>query len=140
MLKIEPGKFYRTRRGLRVEIKNSRGPDDYPFNGIMAYSNGQMEPTLYWAEDGHYGELGEHPHDLISEWQDEEPTGPVRTVTVTKKEIAYGKYSRVNVRPPSYEGNVSLELFGTQFSARELRDAAKVLNEIAEALEENARV
>lgn len=137
MLKPEPGKAYKTRHGERAVIYGRRGKKDFPLSGRLLLSTSD----LYWAEDGHYGELGDHPHDLISEWQDEKPTGPVRTVT--RKEIVPGVYGKVTVGDFGFGCSLSVKIGwdgggGAYLQAQELREAAKVLNELASALEENA--
>ena len=137
MLKIEPGKFDRTRDGRKF--------------GPLVWAQGKGHPWPLKTEDGKYyfseyghgyvsSSLGVEGHvdsslNLISEWQDEEPTGPVRTVTA--KKIISGEYWGVEVR----EAGILTVGVGINYglhNAKDLRNAAKVLNELAEALEEGA--
>lgn len=140
MLKIEPGKFYRTRDGRKVGPIEEFAPyQDKQF--VRAGSNDQTGFESYRLDgtwDFYPGQLTKN--DLISEWQDEEPTGPVRTVTVTKKIIQTGVYGKVTVGDAGDRKLIYVQIGnGSAFlSAQELRDAAKVLNELAECLEENA--
>jgi len=140
MLKIEPGKFYRTRDGRKV--------------GALVWAQGTGNPWPLKTPDGksYFSERGDEyvtgreagggvrrPLELISEWQDEEPTGPVRTVTVTKKQIVPGQYGFLRVGEDRTDSVAVSMVYGFS-NAQELRDAAKVLKELAEALEENASV
>lgn len=130
-MKIEAGKYYKTRDGRKV--------------GPVREQNGYLT-TDRW----HYAENGEccykgisgnekHPEfDLISDWQE----GPIRTVT--RREIVAGVYGKVFINDyDPLENTVSLNVkedFGcVSFNAEELREAAHILNQIAEVLEENSK-
>lgn len=60
---------------------------------------------------------------------------PVRTKTV--KEIVPGKYGAVHVSAPSFANGVaSVSLTDSVFNPSELREAARIFNELADALDE----
>lgn len=119
-IKIEEGKFYRTRDGRKV------GPMyvKHPYNGLAFWgcdTKGYMGVKYY--EDGSRTRVDD---PLIAEWTDA-PTGPVRTVT--RKEVVPGRYGDVVV----YDMGASVCWMK---SADKIRAAAATLLEIADALEE----
>lgn len=147
MLKIEEGKFYRTRDGQKV------GPISRGYRGF----NFWVAPDLggswsaCWHEDGSYWPEG-HPYrtpvnagyDLVAEWTDE-PTGPVRTRTVT--EIEPGTYGRIEVTGTYKQDRVTLQWQGDSIhdavpivgmNAAELRAAAAVFTQLADALDQQS--
>jgi hypothetical protein len=121
-MRIEEGKYYRTRDGRKV------GP-------LRATDNGHwpMEcDGTWWRADGESceGSMARmYPeNDIVAEWTDE---GPVRTVT--RQEIIPGTYDGVCVRPlPGRKVDVSLE--GCVYNADQLERAAAVLTALAGAL------
>lgn len=128
VLKIEVGKFYKTRDGRKVgpiekgEQHDSGGPWFFKF-GVNHYEkdgsscrNGLGFNTF--EED-----------DLISEWQDETPS-PIHTVT--RREIVAGKYGVVYISSAN-----EIWIAARKHTPEELREAAHLLNQIAEVLEEN---
>jgi len=147
MLKIEPGKFYRTRDGRK------KGPilkgEQYP-KGPWMWKTIEGDDEDYYDVDGlsykgmNLSKNGGHS-DLISEWQDEEPTGPVRTEM--RKIIVPGLYGRIHVIRTVDASEPMVRFIvddktGTPstFSASDLRESAKLFETLAEALEENASV
>lgn len=64
------------------------------------------------------------------------PQGPVRTKTVTVSEIVPGTYGQIRVTTTENGDYVYLGLDRALFNATELRSAALVLTQLAEALEE----
>lgn len=95
---------------------------------------GQWEMTSAEYGCGIFDHLDGDQWRIISR-ASEAPTGPVRTVT--RKELVYGKYGRVNLSPSiTCVSDVCIELRdGSAFSASELRAAIATLTEIADALE-----
>lgn len=131
---IEAGKFYRTRDGRKVGPMEKRG------------SFGNFDYGISFPDERRWNSLGrrypdahEPDSDLISEWSE----GPV--VTETVKRIVPGVYGRVSVGTDSI-GYVSIcltaplggehrEDHARSFDAPELRAAAAVLTQLADALE-----
>lgn len=133
VLKVEEGKFYRTRRGIKV------GPVLRRDGGAADDTDGPFKIAGLWnyTEDGLVGTLskGDEPDDLVSEWSDEPPS-PVRTVT--RKEIVPGHFGLIEIEHGpnrvTAEG-VSLWLpRNHRYSPAELRATASTLIEIADAL------
>lgn len=123
-MKIEAGKFYRTRDGQKFGPMVDNGGDGWPFT-----IPGRHAPC--WTRDGDIVEPGEcRPMDLVAEW----PDGPVRTVT--HKEIVEGVYGivTVDVHRNHHVVHITPEQ-GHQATADELRAASATLTEIADALE-----
>lgn len=116
-MKIEEGKFYRTRDGRKS------GPMSFTLDDL-AWVNGRHETAVF--RDTGLADVGkELPSDLVAEWTD----GPVRTVT--RKEIVPGDYGIVNVR---IKFGPEVFIARRAASAAELRAAAAVLIELADAL------
>lgn len=68
-MKIEVGKFYKTRNGRKARIYAVDGTDEYPIHGaILDRTDGWC--IYVWRNDG--GNLPSQPYhsDLISEWTD----------------------------------------------------------------------
>lgn len=139
-MKIEEGKFYRTRDGRKVgpmEVGGLVGEWDFE-----ADVDGQrtIDGTYCaWRADGSFDPLDRKtPHrlDLISEWSD----GPVRTIT--RQEIVPGTYDGVEVGSevtghPQREVMVRIAIdHGPMvcMNADQLERAAAVLTALADAL------
>ena len=96
-LKLEVGKFYKTRDGRKVGQMATWDCGATPATRLFDAENMHGQ---YWSEngdncDGDGGQVpGNRELDLISEWT-EAPTGPVRTVT--RKEIVPGEYNGLDV-------------------------------------------
>lgn len=124
-MKIEAGKSYKTAEGRKV------GPMTRSVQSAFPWTDGDAT----WDDDGAHCGAGSCPDKIISEWTE----GPVRTVT--RKEIVPGVYDRVHVgNADSAQVIVTLGGFGMgmqqqSFTSAELRAAAAVLIELAEALE-----
>lgn len=145
MVKLEVGKYYKTRDGRKVGPMQERCDDrclaTYVFNdGIMA-----------WTDEGVYNlTRTDHPNDIVSEWSepvmgyyavtanylDVPPptfkTGPIRT----RREIVPGTYGIVQIWEDCAEGGLVVEIDPTRFTAEELREAAHLFNQLAEVLED----
>lgn len=140
-MQIEAGKFYKTRDGSKVgpAILRTRDQDGWSVarghpwacgTGFMHYPDGTCAYT-------------KAPHlDLISEWGD--TTGPVVEETVTAHRIVPGVYGRLDIAPGmlksptvlmGIEDGIDTQL--THWTASELRAAAAVLSQLADALEQN---
>lgn len=127
-MKIEVGKYYRTRDGRKVgPIENSKyGGKKYPF--VWNWPNGQGS-RIYTADGTNYSNRDD---DLISEWLPWETIdykSPIRTVK--RREIVAGKYGIVTIKECGF---IHINTMGTPDN---LREAAHILNQIAEVLEEN---
>lgn len=141
-MKIEAGKYYKTRDGRKVGPMREldREQTDYPWKDQYGDLHGDI-PDQRYSDSGR--QIGMPiSHDLISEWQDEAPS-PIRTVT--RREIVPGSYGKVDVRLKYGSDNVVSVRLGTSvhgselMNAEELREAAHILNQIAEFLEENGK-
>ena len=144
-MKIEEGKFYRTRNGDKV------GPAVFRTVGNRCFWS---VGNWHYSEDGVCSYLGWVPRadgdeyrsgrDLMAEWRGEQ-TGPVITETV--KRINPGVYGAVEVLSgptDTYSTSAKITMRnGTAFSphlwfdAAELRAVAATLTEIADALEQS---
>lgn len=139
-MRIEEGKFYRTREGRKV------GPVRATDNSFWPMECG----GTWWRANGESceGSMARmYPrNDIISEWIE----SPVRTETVTTRRIEPGVYGRIRVRDEAgmVDGGTQV---GFNFVARngasmgqpevaylsapELRELARVALEIAEYLD-----
>lgn len=128
-LKLEVGKYYKTRDGRKASIiRKNETPDNYLVDHI------EQGYQLYHYPSGK-SNLGDRRDDLIAEWTDA-PTGPVRTVT--RKEIVPGVYGSVVVGVRLQDGAIAVgfSVTGTAvLNPAELRAAIATLTEIADALE-----
>ena len=132
VFKIEAGKYYKTRDGRKVGPTRTGGQYIY------------VEGRSYYY-DGRRCRSHETGDDLISEWLDETPS-PIRTVT--RREVVPGVYGRFEVTGTYMKNRVTLDFapssVGTSvpivgMNAEELREAAHLFNQIAEALAENGK-
>lgn len=136
-MKLEVGKFYRTRDGQKVGPIKSRRDKVYPFHGRL---DDTVSPSF--TKDGYYwrSEL-ESPDDLIAEWVDEpaasQPAGPVRTIT--RKEIVPGSYKGPVHIYEADNDSVRLSVPGFHYKLVDLKNIIETLTEIADALEENEK-
>ena len=136
-MKIEVGKAYRRRDGSRAVATVWHDKPSWPEGGWFEMSPG---PEVYG--NGKLVNGSDRPADLVAEWPDE-PTGPV--VTETVKRVVEGTFSRVRIRHVA-KSSVMLKLMGSAggdtvvvaMDAAELRAAAAVLTEVADALDEAA--
>lgn len=124
---VEVGKYYKTATGEKV---GPMKPD-----GLKSVTDGRSLRS--WnRKSGERMVRNGGVDDLIAELT-ETPLGPVRTKTVA--EIVPGLYSGVKVNDPGVNpatpNRVHVSMFG-YLDATELRAAALVLTQLAEALEE----
>lgn len=166
MVKLEAGKYYKTRDGRKVGPMRDRPYDNgkYPFLCEVVPTPECSVRGAIWTNDGKNYEL--RNLDIVSEWyasccaaqvdvQREEygpdpwrdgthyTAGPVRTVTETKtrREIVPGTYGRVKVH---YHGKgwtgpteLLVQLTTKRLTAEELREVSHTLAQIAEVLDDN---
>jgi len=127
-MKIEAGKFYKTRDGRKV------GPMIWVRDGALPepYCMFKAEGEEYsWDYHGHYSHTysGVSQMDLISEWPSYDDNGPIREVR--RREIVPGVYGIVRLLS---RGSVGVET--NLYTAEQLREAAHLFNQLAEVLEE----
>jgi len=150
-MKIEAGKYYRTRDGRKVG----------PMKGEFGYCTSQEHGSKEWRGDGKYwnGEGSGRDWDLIAEWTDkpanEAPKPPLGVEEysrlmhrvwdaekqsnkpspfVTRRELVPGVYGRVFVR--SDEDGLYARVVGGVITADELDEAAHLFAQLAEYLRE----
>lgn len=123
-LAIQEGRYYIDGHGeKRGPMKAERAwfIDD---RGWSFYADGQR-----MAKSGETG----HPDHLVSEWVEPAADGPVRTIT--RREIVPGEYGGVVVE--EHVGSVvHLHMLRNTMDSLELRSAAMVLSQLAEALDD----
>lgn len=136
-LKLEVGKYYKTRDGWKVgPMAASKGHDEhFVVDGLGLFTS---DGVFGWVSGG-VRNAPAPSWDLIAEWTDA-PTGPVRTVT--KREIVPGTYSGgvtvVSADDLIAGCRVSIATALGHADAGQLRAAIATLTEIAGALEEQA--
>lgn len=121
-MKIEAGKYYKTRDGRKVGpavLRNS-------LHNIWPWYVGDEALRRNDGKVGGNGTFSES-FDLISEWKDETPS-PIRTVM--RKEIVTGNYGIVAITKSN-----KVMIAAGNYTADQIREAAHTLNQIAEALE-----
>lgn len=139
-MRIEEGRFYKTRDGRKAGPLESHHAGDEVFFGGGVVSD--QRAGRAWRPDGAH-DFGDHNLDLIAEWID----GPVRTETVTRKVIVPGRYGRLKVFRPgdgphaqvqvAFVGTYSTEpMNGEAMGPVDLRAAAATFIELADALEQ----
>lgn len=132
-MRLEDGKFYRTRGGRKV------GPLKYVDGRNLKWFEGHLEGEDRVFRLNGVHDFGDRDLDLIAEWTD----GPVRTFT--RREVVAGQYADVDVGavveipdcdnpdvPPVRKVAVAYAGFR---SSTELKAAAAVLLELAGALD-----
>ena len=69
-MKIEKGKFYKTRDGRKVEILKTDAKNMHPIIGITQHSDGN-ELCAHWSDNGMYLKSAEdNIYDIIGEWEE----------------------------------------------------------------------
>lgn len=132
-MKIEEGKFYKTRDGRKVGPMIPQKPgvydDEWKWTCEHEFKGNQSK---VWEDSGNYDAGGRaNPGDIVSEWS----TSPVVTKTVT--EIVPGTYGIVRlsgVIHSTKELNLSIDGEWHSFSA--VTDAIATLTAIRDALQE----
>ena len=128
-MKIEAGKYYRTRDGRKV--------------GSMAYMPEGRHSEFPWVDpegnawkaNGHFSlfDDGESVHDLIAEWTDE-PATPKPSPFVMRRELAPGVYGKIRVIKDDMD-EIHIEC-NEWLTADELDEAAHLFAQLAEYLRE----
>ena len=118
MIKLEDGKYYKTRDGRKVG----------PMEKFDRYFKCPQENEFYYS-DGVMYRAAPTDDDIISEWAEE--NSPVREVT--RRELVAGKYGIV------YVDGGAVCIGANNYSSNELREAAHTLNQIAEYLESEGK-
>lgn len=140
-MKIEAGKYYKTRDGRKVGPMRERGIRKKRY--IEEKYDGRI-----WDDLGSpYGENNTQDDEIISEWQDE--PSPIRTVT--RREIVAGVYGRLHVSRDFSMGDKDLRIalsdsqgesdpVGHYWNLDELDEAIHTLSQIREVIaEENGK-
>lgn len=126
-LPIQAGKTYKTRDGRKVTCISA-------FDHTAKFSEHQ---NLTWVDTGTNSKIiPNDPWDLVDDWN-----SPVREVT--RKEIVPGVYGRIKILNSDMENNAYLWFDHPEdgdrklyhFTANELREAAKVFVQLADALD-----
>jgi hypothetical protein len=70
-MKIEVGRFYKTRAGQKARIYAIDGGGGHPIHGAIYYSDEEWIPED-WTTGGFclYGADTSRPNDIVSEWSD----------------------------------------------------------------------
>lgn len=134
-MKLEVGKYYKTRDGRKVGPMLLWGDIEYPF------SDHPISGTSIWKDDGS-STYHRQECTIISEWPSD---SPVRTVT--RKEIVPGVYGKVSIHHLYTDEGFPLVAISdcdshkvrtvhVAMTPTELRAAAATLIEIADALED----
>lgn len=106
MMKIESGKFYKTRDGRRVRVVSMDGNPENEVIGLLDENDG----PLSWALSGAYFSNRTHAYDLISEWPAETPKRKRRVIYVNEYSNEDEKRTRTVVhRTKKQAENWSLE-------------------------------
>lgn len=72
-LKLEAGKFYRTRKGDKVRIYATDGSGFYTVQGAIAESNGSWTSHI-WTASGKFNVKEESSYrDIVSTWEEAKP-------------------------------------------------------------------
>ncbi len=123
---IEAGKYYRSRDGRKIGPMR-RCDGSHPWCGPASDGLGV---TYYRGENGSfYSNDTESNHDLVAEWLD----SPVRARTII--EIVPGVYSDVHVDSGLAPNAAAIHYHEARATASDLRAAAAVFVQLAEALE-----
>lgn len=123
-MKIEEGKYYRTRDGQKVGPMRRSNCRDYQWTAFFNNDN------RLWDAFGRRYMESYGSTDLIAEWTDD---SPVRVVT--RKEIVPGVYDLVKVMKNGTNNRPGI-IIDDFMNSDQLRKAAAILNEIADALED----
>lgn len=130
-MKIEEGKFYKTRDGRKVGPMVRQEPgvygDEWKWTCDHEFKSNQSK---VWEDNGNFSASGSiHAGDIVSEWL----TSPVVTKTVT--EIVPGIYGTLQVSNV-YPDGVNIYANPGKWSANDISDAIATLTAIRDALQE----
>lgn len=72
-MKIEVGKFYKTRNGRKVRIYAIDGQKEHPVHGAICDSqNNEWYPDS-WSFNGEYSRIFGDPLSIVAEWEEPKP-------------------------------------------------------------------
>jgi len=136
---VEQGKYYKTRDGRKVGPMVKGILSVWPFEAKEDGNDRAFGTRTAWRLDGTFdphSSRSAHALDLVALWQEPTSQGPVRTKTV--KEVVPGMYSGIVVDGGGDDsgGFVRLSFIRSAMHSSELRAAALVLTQLAEALEQ----
>ncbi len=120
-----PG-YYRTRDGQKVQVTRI-------YEGVASFGlNGHVKYVFNESGKANYG--SETSHDIVGPWVEPVAESPVQEVT--ERRIVPGVYGIVTVgrRLDSDKPSVAVT-FGRDQTAAQLRDAARILTELADFLD-----
>jgi len=128
-MKIEAGKYYRTRDGRKVGPMAETGARDFPWTGHNVLTGSES-----YRYDGSWStQVGRRvEYDLVAEWTDEPASKP--SPFVTRRELVPGVYGKVKVYAP-IQGEITVKV-DTYLTADELDEAAHLFAQLAEYLRE----
>jgi len=128
-MKIEAGKYYRTRDGRKVGPMNMTAskPGTDRWRGKMG------DGESFWHDDGTHWSGRESKTDLIAEWTDE-PAAPKPSPFVTRRELVPGVYGIVSVVLVGVSIHIDVEHDG--LTAEQADEAAHLFTQLAEYLRE----
>jgi len=133
-MKIEAGKYYRTRDGRKV------GPVEFSEYGRPWATAPGFDKTHWYTQwsaksdfAGRASIYCEHPDDLIAEWTDE-PAEPKPSPFVTRRELVPGVYGKISVIKDDMD-EIHIEC-NEWLTADELDEAAHLFAQLAEYLRE----
>lgn len=131
-MRLEVGKFYRTRDGQKAGPMDRSHLSSDVFLGAMD----SFSERRAWYGDGAWSHLkDDNALDLIAEWS--EPSSPSGAVeTITTKHIKAGLYGRINVGTEVESPRIWIEWTNHHScaTAPELRSAAVLFLELADFL------
>ncbi len=132
-MKIEVGKFYRTRDGRKVGPVTDVGGAKRNGHWIATIPEGLPNRSSWWTNGRTHLEYVSQ-EDIVAEWSD----GPVREVVTTRCEIVPGVYGGLVVDLSPAKGYVSVGIGRDAriWTAPELRAAIDVLTQLANVLEQ----
>jgi hypothetical protein len=95
-MKIEVGKYYKTRNGLKAYVESCnlfRGQEDlYPFNGTILSADEVLtyHGNVYWNKNGNVSieKNVVYPNDLVEEWENAETLfNRLQNIAATLREL-----------------------------------------------------
>lgn len=119
---LELGKEYRLRDGSTVGPMTECRVPNYPF---------RVEGIGCWRENGAYSAHGPHERDVVAE-----ASSPVTVITHTT--ITPGSYGIITLLDSAMHGKVHIGGNPCHAGPDELREAARIFTEIADAIDAGA--
>lgn len=72
-MKIEAGKFYKTRYGMKVRVYATDGAHTFPIHGAVYLKYEDKWESHIWKESGAFDGETPNDYDIVSEWDDDHP-------------------------------------------------------------------